>query len=209
MEKELKLTLIIAKDAAFALRFALLRQSKFPNLSYRKLYIYPFCSNIMVGVEPKKGVSPVIASVLMVVIAIVLVGFAYTMFSGMAKTAGTAGTRAMGEMEKSYQKLEIVTAIYNTSNNKLCFKIRAPGSNTLTIPIEGYMTYLIDGQAVTVTNNLAGCPITGTPNCTDTGLDLSPGDSCYGAVTWTAGYPYLFEIQHDWGAYDSIAPTYT
>ena len=163
----------------------------------------------MVGTETKKGVSPVIASVLMVVIAIVLVGFAYTMFSGITKRTAETGTRAIGEIEKSTQKLKIVTAIYNATNNKLCFKIRAPGSNVLTIPMEGHMTYLIDGKEVPVSSNLAGCPISGTPNCTDTGLNLNPGDSCYGAATWTAGYPYLFEIQHDWGIYDSIAPSYT
>jgi len=162
----------------------------------------------MVGTETKKGVSPVIASILMVVIAVVLVGFAYTMFSGMAKTAGKRGATAMAEMEKSSQRLEIVTAIYDDTNDKLCFKIRAPSSNTLAVPLGDSIIYLVDGREVTLEGNMANCPITGTPICNTT-AQLAPGDSCYDSVTWTTGYPYLFEIQHDWGAYDAKSPTST
>ena len=183
-------------------------QSKFPNPKALKNLYISFCNNIMVGVEPKKGVSPVIASVLMVVIAIVLVGFAYTMFSGMAKTAGKRGTAAMAEMEKSSQRLEIVTVIYDDTNNKVCFKIRAPNSNTLAVPLGDNILYFVDSQQVTLLGNTNNCPITGTPICNTT-TQLAPGDSCYDSVTWTAGYPYLFEIQHDWGAYDAKSPTPT
>ena len=167
----------------------------------------------MVGTEPKKGVSPVIASVLMVVIAIVLVGYAYTVFSGMARKAGATGTKAVGEMEKSMQKLEIVTVIYNVSNHKLCFRLKAPGSNTLAIPLKDdgtdHVIYLVDGREVSLLGDLSGCAISGTPLCNQSNLTLVPGDSCYGAVTWTGGYPYLFEIQHDWGAYDAESLIYT
>ena len=163
----------------------------------------------MVGTETKKGVSPVIASVLMVVIAIVLVGYAYTVFYGMARRAGSTGTKAVGEMEKGMQKLEIITVIYNISNGKLCFKIRAPGSNTLAIPLGTHVIYLVDGKEVSLLGDLSGCPISGTTTCNQANLTLKPGESCYDAVNWTGGYPYLFEIQHDWGAYDAESLIYT
>ena len=159
----------------------------------------------MVGTETKKGVSPVIASVLMVVIAIVLVGFAYTMFSGFARKGGEVGEKAMGEMEKSYQKLRIETAFYRTADDYLCFKIKAPLSNSMTVPIKNYVTYFADGVEYTPTENLTVCGFSG--NACNTTVGLNPGDACYDSIK-VANDPSFFEIKHEWGLYDGIVPAY-
>jgi len=171
----------------------------------------------MVGTETKKGVSPVIASVLMVMIAIGLIAFTYTWFTGMARQAKATGTKQMGEMEKALQELKIGNAVYNTSGECICFTLRAPLTNSRNIPIKGFTHYYIDGKVVNLNFskcNETKCSVLGinfndtAGNCTIGGLD--PGDECWGAIFYneTNVYPTFFEIRHDWGVHEVEVITY-
>ena len=188
-------------------------QSKFPNPKALKNLYISFCNNIMVGTETKKGVSPVIASVLMVMIAIGLIAFTYTWFTGMARQAKASGAKHMGEMEKSLQELKIVKVVYNSTGNHLCFKIRAPLTNTKTVPLGKYITYIIDTsdykKGDTDLDNKKCEGIFNTTkifNCTSIG-GLEPGDECWGGINYTE-YPSFFEIKHDWGIHEVAVPEY-
>ncbi len=162
----------------------------------------------MSRMQKRKGVSPVIASVLMVMIAVGLIAFAYSWFTAMARQAKAAGSKHMGEMEKTLQDLEIVTATYVSSANKLCFQIKAPLTNSITVPLGPYITYVVDTNSYNssqLSDSLTGCPSTGT-NCKNKG-GLEPGEECYGAIGYSE-YPSFFEIKHDWGAHEVATPEY-
>ena len=166
----------------------------------------------MVGIEPKKGVSPVIASVLMVMIAIGLIAFTYTWFTGMARQAKASGAKHMGEMEKSLQELKIENAVFNSSANCVCFILRAPLTNSRNIPINRFTHYYIDGKEKNLNFsqcNKPKCSVLGDiindpntkGNCTIGGLD--PGEACWGGIHYESDtYPTFFEIKHDWGIHE-------
>ena len=130
-------------------------------------------------IKNSKGVSPVIATILMVMITVGLVAFSYSWFMSLGETAQGQVGKQITQMEKSQQSFDILTA-YKCDHNldtqwDVCFQIRASPTNTLPIPINEMNVYInnIPKQYGPMNQNFGS-------NCTD--VNLTPGSLCYGVV---------------------------
>lgn len=89
-----------------------------------------------------KGVSPIIATILLVMITVSLIASAYVWFIGMGESAKEQAERQITTSEESKQKLDLPTAFQCDSN--ICFELRAPQDNTLSMPINKTVYYIND-----------------------------------------------------------------
>ena len=127
-----------------------------------------------------KGISPVIATILMVMITVGLVAFSYSWFMGMGQTAQTQTGAQLSQMEKSQQSFDIPTAFEN-NDNEICFEIRASSMNTLDIPISGNNITVYWDNVPKDVGNYAG---SGSA-CNSLSEKLAPGASCFGNISGT------------------------
>ena len=150
-------------------------------------------------VKNLKGVSPVIATILMVMITVGLVAFSYTWFMSLGQTSQTRVGQQMEYMERMQQSFDIVTAYkcdHNTDGQSdVCFQIRASPTNTLAIPVGNMSVYIKDIQ-----RNWGNMNQNFGPNCTAVGT-LNPGASCYGVVeNYNCSIGDTIRIIIPWGA---------
>jgi len=145
-----------------------------------------------------KGVSPVIATILMVMITVGLVAFSYTWFMNMGQTAQTQTGAQLSQMEKSQQGIKIGTAY--CSNPPTCtdviFEMRALSMNTLNIPTNGTSYYYNDAVTSIGVAGISGCT-----EC-NTNPELAPGQKCCGRITLTSSCKIgdKIRISIPWGA---------
>ncbi|MGC9310973.1 MAG: archaellin/type IV pilin N-terminal domain-containing protein [Candidatus Aenigmatarchaeota archaeon] len=129
------------------------------------------------GNYPKtlKGISPVIAIILMVMITVVLVAFSYSWLQGtLEDTTKTTGT-ILTETQKQNQKITIPT-LYKCGDD-ICFELKALTTNSYSIDMNG-TTYYINNVPQTIVAWDGG---TGGEDCD--GLDyLAAGQRCYGKI---------------------------
>ena len=148
-----------------------------------------------------RGISPVIATILMVMITVGLVAFSYTWFMGLGETAkGRVGAGIAG-MEKAQQDFSIPTA-YECVDNKICFEVRASSMNTLNLDPRELSAYVND-----VPKNIENWDGDIAGNSCDATTTLAPGESCYGKVNQTCntGEVYVLTLSHPWGAEKSVS----
>jgi len=148
-----------------------------------------------------KGVSPVIATILMVMITVGLVAFSYTWFMSLGQTSQTRVGQQMEYMERMQQSFDIVTAYkcdHNTDGQSdVCFQIRASPTNTLAIPVGNMSVYINDVRKNWGEMNLSKI---GGNNCT-TIRSLNPGVTCCGVVeNYSCSIGDTIRIIIPWGA---------
>jgi flagellin-like protein len=140
-----------------------------------------------------KGISPVVATILMVMITVVLVAFSFSWFQNMQSGIQQQTGNSMSQLEKSKQTIDIPTVFQCGSD--ICFVIRASSSNTYGIPLNG-TSYLINGvpkTASTWDGDISGSPCTSVST-------LVAGGLCYGKIsgaTCVAGD--IFKVSTSWG----------
>lgn len=149
----------------------------------------------------RKGISPVIATILMVMITVGLVAFSYTWFMGMGQQAQQQTGSQLSSMEKSQQSFSIPTA-YECSDGDICFELRASSMNTKSIPMNSsYIHVYIDNEPVNLNAWDGGV---GGDSCNTYSGNLAAGSSCYGKVTvpggCSSGETPVLKISHTWGA---------
>jgi len=127
-------------------------------------------------ISNKKGISPVIATILMVMITVVLVAFRYTWLQGTMSTATKNTDTAMDAATKARQSVQITTA-YQCGDG-ICFEIKASAANTNAIPMNGTTYYINDAPQ----NMVAWQGGIGGSSCT-TVTTLAPGARCFGNLT--------------------------
>lgn len=88
-----------------------------------------------------KGISPIIATILMVMIVIGLVAFSYSWFMSIGSGGKETTVTVISQMDKLRQDIEIGTAYQCGSD--ICFELRASTMNTIPIPINGLLTISI------------------------------------------------------------------
>jgi flagellin-like protein len=140
-----------------------------------------------------KGISPVVATILMVMITVVLVAFSFSWFQNMQSGIQQQTGNSMSQLEKSKQTIDLPT-VYQCGSD-ICFAIRATSSNTYSIPLNG-TTYLING--VPKTASTWNGDISGN-SCTEI-TTLVAGGVCYGKIqsTTCAGGDVL-KVSSAWG----------
>jgi flagellin-like protein len=150
-----------------------------------------------------KGISPVIATILMVMITVGLVAFSYSWFMGLGQTSQAKVGAQITQMEKAQQSFEILTAYScdhdGDGDNDVCFQIKASTVNTLDIPTNGTSVYINDApRDVSTWTGMS-------PDCS-TGPTLKPGESCYGAINnYDCSIGDTLRIVIPWGA-EKIRP---
>lgn len=120
----------------------------------------------------QKGVSPVVATILMVMITIALVAFSYSWFKTIAVGVTTTSNKMNTQMEKEQQEIRIGTVFVNGTG--LYFQLIASGVNSIPIEMDGSYFYINDVPKpnVSVWGHSTECNVT-----------LAPGESCYGRIT--------------------------
>lgn len=131
-----------------------------------------------------KGISPVIAIILMVMITVVLVAFAYSWLQDTVEDTTENTGEILSNTEKMNQKVSITTAYRcdddgddNDNGGYVCFELKALSTNSYSVEMDD-TTYYING--VPVTEDL-GAGWTGT-SCNATGGSLAPNARCYGMI---------------------------
>ncbi|MCK4730086.1 MAG: hypothetical protein KAT28_02100 [Candidatus Aenigmarchaeota archaeon] len=149
-----------------------------------------------------KGISPVIATILMVMITVGLVAFSYSWFTSIAETGKKSSDEFLTEMEKSSQSFNIATA-YECTPNVICFAFQAYSKNKYSIsPNNSHVTAYLNDVPVVIGNWTGGI---GGTECYNATNKLSEGEICYGYVNATSGTcnsgdMLSFRIEHSWGA---------
>ena len=140
-----------------------------------------------------KGVSPIIATILMVMITVGLVAFSYTWFMDMGQSAQTSTGTQLTAMEKARQGINIGTA-YQCGND-ICFEFRASAMNTIAIPTNGTSYYYNDAI-----KSIAAAGISGCTEC-NSAPELPPGSKCCGKITGiTCKIGDKLKVSIPWGA---------
>ena len=132
----------------------------------------------------RKGISPVIATILLVMITVVLIAFSYMWMSGMTTNAQTNTQNQMNTIDQQNQQISISTIFGNSSTNTIYFKIVAAPSNTYAINVSG-AGYFYNDVPVTLSAWDGGM---GKPSCDSVGA-LSTGGICFGKITVTTCNP--------------------
>jgi flagellin-like protein len=140
----------------------------------------------------RKGISEVIATILMVMVTVVLVFFVNTMFTDIAHSAGTSTDRAIQENQKLNQKFVIPTAY--CCGAYICFEIKALGTNEFDLPTEGTGYYLNDvpKRVYPWEGMIMG------PNCLDNPV-LAKGQSCFGKLEGPCTGDNILKVMLPWG----------
>jgi len=139
-----------------------------------------------------KGISEVVATLLMVMVTVVLVFFVNTMFTDLAQNAGSSTDRALQENQKLNQKIVIPTAY--CCGSYICFEIKALGTNEFELPTEGTGYYLNDVPKKVYP---WGSTAMG-PNCVDNPV-LAKGQSCFGKLEGPCTGDNILKIMLPWG----------
>ena len=140
-----------------------------------------------------KGVSPIIATILMVMVTVGLVAFSYTWFMSMGQSVQTSTGSQLTAMEKAQQGINIGTA-YKCGTD-VCFEVRASALNSLTIPTNG-TSYYYNNEVESIT----AASITGCTECS-TAPELAPGGKCCGKIAGiTCKIGDKLRISIPWGA---------
>ncbi len=139
----------------------------------------------------KKGVSPVIATILMVMITVGLVAFSYTWLM----TVVEHGKETEGDQRESFQKTQQQIGIGTVFSNDThtLFEVKAMGVNTLSIDLKGTKFY-IDGVPKEADEWDSYI------NCTDIAGTLAPGASCYGMIAGKCNIGDTLKVAVSWGA---------
>jgi len=146
-----------------------------------------------------KGISPVIATILMVMITVGLVAFAYTWFVELGEKAREEGDKQLGGMTTNFR----ITTAYECSDGNICFEFKASPTNNQNLPMnDSYISVYIDDAPVSLRSWDGGI---GGQSCSTYPGDLAPGKSCYGNVsipggTCSSGDTHILKIIHEWGA---------
>jgi flagellin-like protein len=143
-----------------------------------------------------KGISPVVATILMVMITVVLVAFSFTWFQNMQSGIQQQTGNSMSQVDKSRQTIDIST-VYQCGSD-ICFAIRATSSNTYSIPLNG-TSYMINGVPKSASSWDGSPGLSGGSPCT-TVSTLVAGGICYGKIlstTCVAGD--IFKVATSWG----------
>ncbi len=145
--------------------------------------------------KQKKGISPVIATILMVMLTVGLVAFSYTWFRTTGEGAKEQSETQLTQLEKASQGIEIPIAYQCDSD--ICFEIKASVMNSLTIPMNGN-GYYVNNVPKTISAWDGG--ISGT-SCNSTDLTLALGTSCYGKITnYNCTLGDTLKVAISWGA---------
>lgn len=126
----------------------------------------------------KKGVSPVIATILMVMITVGLVAFSYTWFINMGESAKKATETSLGTITSAQQqRVSFDVQPYQEGGD---VKFIMYGAGTESVNLSKVKTY--ENDRVPVGWN--GVAIGSISACSATG-NLASGDRCGAKVTWT------------------------
>lgn len=140
----------------------------------------------------RKGVTPVIATILLVMVTVMLVVYSYDFFSEVAEGAQDYTTAALEENEKMGQQVTIPT-VYGCGPY-ICFELKALGTNKWPLPIDGAGFYLDD-----VPEKVYPWPGANLgAHCSENPV-LAPGESCYGRIMEDCEVGSLLRIQLSWG----------
>jgi flagellin-like protein len=144
-----------------------------------------------VSLGKKKGVSEVIATILMVMVTVMLVFFANKFFTDFAHTATNTADNAQIDFQKQNQKIMIPTAY--CCGSYICFEVKASGTNNLDLPTEksGYYINNVPKKVYPWGSGDMG------PNCVDNPV-LSPGDNCLGKVNGPCNGDIILKVVLPW-----------
>ncbi len=154
-----------------------------------------------------KGVSPVIATILMVMITVGLVAFSYTWFSGIAERAAEDTTGEMDSLEIKKQAFSIPTAYEGAIADRIYFAFQTSSGNSLSMsPNTTHVSAYLNEEPRTIGTWDGG--IGGTA-CFNLASKLTQGQICYGFVDANAGScnsgdMLSFKLEHSWGAKKTI-----
>jgi flagellin-like protein len=140
----------------------------------------------------RKGISDVIATLLLVMVTVMLVFFVNTFFVDIAQNAGTSTNRALLQNQKLSQKVIIPTAY--CCGAYICFEIKALGTNDFPIPTEQTDYFVNNKPRKIYPWGLSGLG----PDCLDNPV-LEPGQGCFGKVEGPCGNDLLFKAVLPWG----------
>jgi len=152
-----------------------------------------------------KGISPVIATILMVMITVGLVAFSYSWFMGMGQTAQTSTETQLAGMKKAAQVLLIPAATYRSADRCVYFELTAAATNEYAIP-NNTLTYYINDWPVSVDTWDGGV---GGTSCISK-ESIGPGDRCYGMINLSTNSKItvcnvsaakidIFKVSSTWG----------
>jgi len=154
-----------------------------------------------------KGISPVIATILMVMITVGLVAFSYSWFMGIGTTSQDKTGKQLSNMDKSGQSFNIPIAYESATPDRINFEFKASSLNSLGLSANTSIKAYLNEVPVIINNWDGGL---GGISCANTSSKLTPGESCYGYVTATAGTcnsgdTIAFKVIHEWGAKQTIS----
>jgi flagellin-like protein len=106
-----------------------------------------------------KGIAPVVATILMLLIVIAIIGFAYTFFTGMI---GTAGEQTEEQMKATVSQMSKGIWVEGASGTAII--VRTLGTGTITPATE--LSVLINNNPVTCSWSVSPMPSGSTSVCT-------------------------------------------
>jgi flagellin-like protein len=142
-----------------------------------------------------KGISPVVATILMVMITVVLVAFSYSWLQNTVTGTQEQTGNVLSQADKMNQKVDIPT-IYQCGAD-ICFQLKAYTTNSYSVEMNSTSYYLhnVPKSVVAWDGGVSGA------SCTTTNL-LAPGGSCYGKIAATTCQLSQndFKVSLAWGA---------
>jgi flagellin-like protein len=152
-------------------------------------------SNSQVNNTSMKGISPVIATILMVMITVVLVAFSYSWLQNTVTGTQEQTGNVISQADKLNQKVDIPT-VYQCGPD-ICFQLKAYTTNSYSVEMNSTSYYIhnIPMVAVAWDGGVAGT------SCDAVTL-LAPGASCYGKIAGTNCQISQndFKVSLAWGA---------
>jgi len=125
-----------------------------------------------------KGISPVVATILMVMITVVLVAFSYSWLQNTVTGTQEQTGNVLSQADKLNQKVSIPT-VYQCGND-ICFQLKALTTNSYSVQMNDTSYYVNNiPKAITTWDGDIS-----QPSCTTVSL-LAPGGSCYGKLLAT------------------------
>ena len=146
-----------------------------------------------------KGISPVIAIILMVMITVVLVAFAYSWLQGTMSETTKQTSDVLTQTEKMNQRVNIGTLYVcdsGANSSYICFELRAQTTNKYAIPLNG-TGYYVSNVPKELYSWDGG--ISGTPCSED--LSLAAGGRCFGRIpnSPSCSVGDVFKVSLPWG----------
>ena len=146
--------------------------------------LYIFDHSFTQNPRKLRGVSDVIATILLIMVTVLLVAFVNNFLTDLAHKASDNADTAMQNNEKLNQKIAIPTAF--CCGYEVCFEVKALGTNKFSLPTERTDYYLNDNaeQVYPWGSGEIG------PNCVRHPL-LEPGQGCFGKLEGPPGWTYI------------------